>query len=304
MRTLIAPTEDFIKIERTVLDSDVSAGSNVSVTLASNDGFDENAYIVVGREGSELAELQQVNAAVTPGTAIQVATLKFNHKKGEPVTVYRYNQRKFYGCATVDGTFVELTSDGSPKDIQVDDPQGTMLEYTDNAYSYFKATYYNETTLEETSIDDADSTDGDSSKRYASIFQIRVAAGMADNPFYADSIVEMKRVQAESEVNASIKARYTLPLSEVPALITNITTMLAAGYIMYEQFGKDGDGVSLLASARSQLKAIREGKLVLLDEDGEELTRQTRTGRLRGYPDGTITSGASDDRKFTIGQEY
>lgn len=304
MRTLIAPTEDFIKIERTMLDADVSAGSNVSLTLASNDGMDENSFIVIGREGSELAELQQVNAAVTPGTAVQVATLKFNHKAGEPVTVYRYNQRKFYGCATIDGTYVELTSDGSPKAIQVDDPQGTILEYTGSEYTYFKATYYNSSDAVETDEDDANAVEGDSSKRYCSIYQIRNAAGLTDNPFYSDNIVEMKRVQAESEINASIRSRYTLPLSEVPEVITNIATLLASGYILYEELGADGDGGKILGSARSQLKAIREGKMMLLDSEFNELTRPTRTGRLRGYPDSTIETGATDDRKFTIGQEY
>jgi len=138
MRTLLAPTEDFIKLERSTLNADATAGSSVSLTLKSNDGFSDNDYVVIGHEGSELAELQQINAAVSGVTAIQVATLKFNHKAGEPITFYRYNQRKFYGATSATGTYTELTGDGSPKDIQVDDPQGTILEYTGSAYTHFK----------------------------------------------------------------------------------------------------------------------------------------------------------------------
>src|SRR5690606_2298954 len=100
MKQLLAPTEDFIKLERTELASDVSAGSNVTLALQNNDGMADNTYIVIGVEGSEKAELQQINAAVSPGANVQVATLKFAHKAGEPVVVYRYNKRKFYGSLT------------------------------------------------------------------------------------------------------------------------------------------------------------------------------------------------------------
>src|SRR5690606_9306424 len=101
--------------------------------------------------------LQQINAAVSPGANVQVATLKFAHKAGEPVVVYRYNKRKFYGSLTKTGTFTELTDDGSPVDMQVDDPQGTRIEYTGlEGYLYFKATYYNSETADETDVADAD----------------------------------------------------------------------------------------------------------------------------------------------------
>ena len=137
MKTLLAPTEDFIKLERTSLDADASAGSNVTLTLANNNGMDNNTFIVIGIEGSEKAELVKINASVTPGAAVQVETLLFAHKKGEPVTVYRYDKRKFYGSVTEGGSYTELTGDGSPVTIQVDDPQGTRLEYSSSTYQYF-----------------------------------------------------------------------------------------------------------------------------------------------------------------------
>src|SRR5689334_21708510 len=125
MRALLAPTDPFIREELGVLNADASAGTNVTLTLINNDGLANNDYIVVGHEGNVLCEMLQINQAVVAGTTIRVATLKFNHLKGEPSVKYRYNQRKFYGAASVDGSYTELTSDGSPKDIQVDDPQGT-----------------------------------------------------------------------------------------------------------------------------------------------------------------------------------
>jgi len=59
---------------------------------------------------------------------------------GDEITKIAFNQRKLYGCATEDGTFVFIET----KDIAVDNPQGTYFSYTGD-YEWFKATYYNET---------------------------------------------------------------------------------------------------------------------------------------------------------------
>lgn len=306
MKTLIAPTEDFIKLERSVLDADASAGSSVALTLLSNDGLADNDYIVVGREGSEKAELQQLDAAVVAGTAIQVATLKFAHKKGEPVTLYRYNQRKFYGATSATGTYVELTSDGSPKAIQVDDPQGTILEYTGvEGYTHFKSTYFNVETSDETSTDDAEAVEADESKRYTSIYQIRVQAGLTNNPYINDSRLERKRKQAENEINSCIASLYPLPLSEVPPLLNTICDLLAGGYIDFEEFGPEGEGKKWLGEARGMLKSIKSGTQILIGEDGSELTRNTNAGKLDSFP---LNDGSDDvdtpERLFTIDKDY
>jgi len=280
-----APTEDFIKLEVGQLNADASAGSSVTLTLINNDGFSNNDFVVVGFEGNELAELCQVNQSVSAGTTIRVATLKFNHKKGEPVTCYRYNQRKFYGATSESGSYTELTSEGSPKTIQVDDPMGTFIEYTGSTYTYFKSTYYNSTTTDETSQSDALATLGDESLRYTTIYDIRKAAGLAGNPLYSDARIETKRKQAENEINSVLYARYVLPLTEIPALIGQICELLAAGYIDFEEFGKEGEGVKWLGEARALLKALANGTQRLIGADGTELATNTNTGVLSGYPD-------------------
>jgi len=302
MRVLQAPTEDFIKQERTTLATDATAGSNVTLTLENNDGMANETFIVIGREGSEQAELCQINQAVSAGQSVRVATLLFNHKKGEPVTVYRYNKRKFYGATEAGGSYTELTSDGSPKTIQVDDPQGTILEYSGNTYTYFKATYYNSTTLTETSRDDADEVLADESARYATIYGIRKKAGLTENPYLSDGRVEDKRKQAENEINSTLITRYTLPLDEVPPLITLICELLAAGYLLYEEFGADGDGVKFLGEARGILKAIQRGDQRLIGTDSTELAVVTSTNVLRGKPDGS--EEGDEVRKFTIDQKF
>jgi hypothetical protein len=303
-KTLYAPTESFIKVERAELDADVSAGTNVSLTLKNNNGLAQNEFIDIGHEGAEGAELEQINAAVSGSTSVQVATLKFAHKKGEPVIKYRYNKRKFYGATSKTGSYTELTGDGSPKEIQVDDPMGTLLEYTGSTYTFFKATYYNSQTGDETALADAEATEAAESKRYASIYAIRKKAGIADNPFYSDAHVERKRKQAENEVNSVIFHTYTLPLSEVPPIVQQITELLAAGYIMYEEFGSEGDGGKMLGEARALIKAIKDGRQRLLASDGTELERYADVGMLDGYPDDSIEEGSADDRRFRISDKF
>ena len=86
MKSLSAPTEESIKLERTRLAADAAAGRNVTLTLENNDGFAAERLCRHRHEGSELAELEQINQAVSGATAVRVATLKFNHQTGEPVT--------------------------------------------------------------------------------------------------------------------------------------------------------------------------------------------------------------------------
>lgn len=299
MKSFVCPTEDFVRVELGTLAADASAGSNVTLTLINNDGLADNDFIAIGHEGNELCELAQINAAVTAGTTVRVGTLKFNHKAGEPIVKYRYNQRKFYGATSETGSYTELTSDGSPADIQVDDPQGTRFEYSDSTYTYFKSTYYNSTSAEETDIDDAVAVAGDQSGRYATLYDIRKHAGLAGNPLYSDYRLEQKRKQAENEINSAIMARYVLPLDEVPALVSRICELLAAGYIDYEEFGKDGEGVKWLGEGRALLKAIMDGKQRLIGSDYAELTVNTKVNRLSGYPDDT-----ADAATFSMADKY
>lgn len=303
MKTLIAPTEAFVEIQRSTLAADVAAGSNMTLTLENNNGFADEAFVVIGEPGNESAELQQVNAAVVEGTDIQVATLVRAHKKGEPVLVYRYNQRKFYGSETVDGTYVELTGDGSPKGINVDNPLGTLLEYTGSTYTYFKATYYNSTTTDETSLVDANATAGDTSTRYTTLYRIRQKAGVVGNPFISDALIEEYREEAEDEINGYLSQRYGIPLTYTPKIIRNICTKLAAGYLHDSEFATEGTGETWLKEAREYLMNIQKGKVELLTDTGAVVSERAANS-VEGFPNSTIDSNSREKPKFTIDQRF
>lgn len=302
MRTLFSPTEDFIKLQRAQLALDVASGSNVVLTVVNSDGFVVGRHIVVGFEGSEVAELCKITA-VSP-TSITVQTLTLSHKADEPLTLYRYNQRKFYGSTSEAGTYTELTSSGSPVTIQVGDPQGAYLEYIGGeGYTYFKSTYYNSVTFEETSIADSNAVLADESVRYTSLYNIKRQAGLLRNPYITDAVVESYRKRAENEVKSYIMSRYTLPLAEIPAIIENCTMLLAAGYMDYQEFGKEGEGVKWLGEARGILKSIKNGTQRLLGSNDAELAYMTTSNQVQSYPD-SVDNTNGPVRVFTMQQRF
>lgn len=300
MKPLLASTDSSIILARSTLKADAVAGSSVTLQLVNNAGFADAAFVVIGELGSELAELQQINQAVTAGSNIRVATLVRDHPEGTPVVVFRYNKRKFYGSETQGGTYTELS--GSPIAIGVDNPQGTYMEYTGSTYNYFKATYYNSTTVEETDKDDLTGQAADQSTRYCTIWDIRLQAGLTQNPYISDGRLERKRLQAENLVNSYIGNKYVLPLTYVPGMVQIITTLLAAGYVDFEEYGADGLGVKWLGEAKGMLKAIQEGSQTLFDADQIQLPTLTDGGgfAMEGKPDtdGSDSSGEDSPAMF------
>ena len=304
MKSFIAPSENFIFTEISEIDLDVSAGSSATLKLLSNNGFADNDFVMVKESGNDQAHICQINATVSGNTDIQVDTLKYDLKKGDKVIKILFNQRKFYGCLTTDGTYTEITADGSPKDIEVDNPNGTLFEYTGSeGYLYFKCTYYNSETTTETDIDDSEAVLGGETDRYCSVYAIRVQTGLVQNPYINDTRINRKRKQAENEINSSLFSRYTLPLSEIPPLVQNICELLASGYIDFEEFGPEGQGVKWLGEGRALLKAIQTGRQRLIGTDDTELATVSTTNSLQGYPD---NDGDDDtpERAFTIDKKY
>ncbi len=305
MKPFICNTEDFIKSEKTFISVAVAA-SATPISVDNNNNFAINDYAIIGTEGSETPEIKKITA--TPTGQIVVSALGFAHKIGEPVVKIAFNQRKLYGCATEGGTYIFIET----KDIEVDNPQGTYFSYTGIAYSWFKATYYNETTLEETAIADAVATQAGEVQHYCSVYDIREEAGFLDNPYISDGRIHLYRLAAESEVKGSIAAVYALPLSEVPDIIKEATIMLAAGRLLYKEYGSDTEGlakngIEKIKEGRGILKAIRDGNLILWDSNDEELELINETN-ISGWPDDTTEDEDEDNSgggiKFRISQDF
>jgi len=305
MKPLIVPLEPFIKSSKTFLSAAVAA-SATPISVDSIHTFSINDYVIIGTEGKENAEIKKITSTPT-GTTIEVEALAFAHKIDEPVVKIAFNQRKLYGCLTKDGTFVFIET----KNISVDNPQGTYFSYN-GEYEWFKATYYNEVTAIETDIADAIAGQAGEVQHFCSIYDIREEAGFIDNPYISDGRIHLLRTQVESEVKGSIASRYTLPLSEIPEIVKNATIMIAAGRLLYREYGSDTeglskDGIEKIKEGRGILKAIREGELILLSSDDEELDLVNETEAM-GWPDSTTKDLSKEESggeiKFRIKDEF
>ena len=151
---------------------------------------------------------------------------------------------------------------------------------------------------------------GDESARYCSIYAIKKQAGLTKNPYITDGVVETYRKRAENEVDSYLNAKYTLPLQnsqgvpEVPFMIENICVLLAAGYMDYQEFGKDGEGVKWLGEGRAILKALQSpGGQQLLGSDHAEMMTNTLTSGVKSFPD-TVDNENGPTRMFTTGQIF
>ena len=305
MKPFLVPNENFVKSEITEIAVATTAGTPVAVTVDNNNGFDINDYAIVGTEGEEKAELRRVTA--TPFGVISFVTLVFDHKKGEKITRIAFNQRKFYGCATVSGPYVLIET----KDIEVDNPRGTYFEYIGTAYSYFKATYYNSTTTTESAIANAVASKADDTDHYCSVFDIREEAGFEENPYISDGRIHTLRLMAESEVKGYLAGGYTLPLSEVPEIVRIATKLIAAGWLLWQEFGIDPedagrDGRAKIEEGRNILKGISENKIILMDSS-DNIMAKADTG-IAGFPDETTKDLSEEDSggdiKFRISKEF
>lgn len=256
MKILIAPTEESVVISRTTLAGAVAKGTAAVLVLTDPEAVTDGCFACVGIRGNETAEPVRIDVSATV-----TADLLNGHAKGEPVSVMRYDSRRFYGSMSEGGIYYPLAT----LPIRMDDPQGTRYEST-GAWTWFKATYYDSVSGDETDAADSDAVEGDQSARYCSLDRIRARAGMARNNYLQDDRFEGARMAAESEIDSTLANLYLLPLASVPSLVTEICELLASGAVMTDEFGggEDSDGRKAQATARAMLKDIRDGRLKLI----------------------------------------
>lgn len=282
MNILVAPLENFIIGEKTSFSAEEAAGQTI-LSCENGAHFVANDYVVLGEIGSEIAEIRQISSISADLTTITItAATNFKHVKDSAITQLKFNQRKFYRSSTESGTFSHIAIEGSPIDIQVDSPEGTLFEDSSGvSTSWYKATYYNATTGEETSLSSAVAAQAGDSDDYTSIFKIKSEAGFEDNDFISSEIAGRYRDEAQAQVDGTVVMTYSLPFSSIPKLITHITTLLAAGLLLKKEYGVTNDtdisqsGQSKIERAEELLRKIVEGELLLVDSSGSTLSKKS-----------------------------
>ncbi len=148
---------------------------------------------------------------------------------------------------------------------------------------------------------------------YSTTAKIKDEAGFQRNPNLPNSKVVGFQEAANSLIDANIALRYVLPLAApVPALLELLERRLAAGYLMLDEYGVEGEGTSKDGNAKvkwamEQLEMLSNGTIQLTDGSGVPITGINRIG-MSGFPNnstGTDRNINKDDPPiFEIGMKF
>lgn len=281
-------------LEELKLSADAAAGQPI-ISVNNPQGAIAADYLAVN-PGGENSELRKVNTGGISGNNITFdSNLSLQHRDHERVVKLFGNKIKAYRAPNVDGTpptddkFDELGSTA----IDVDQPFSYYTDPAGGADWWYKFTYLNETTGEETDISLAEPVRGGGYGHYVSLGDVRAEAGLTDAKSISETQVAQRRDEAESEIKGVLSsAGYTMPLQTAngvpytPPLIRGIARLLAAGFILSQNFGttkpsSSKDGKNKQDSARATLKQIGNNEVTLLDSNDQMLAKPAL---VDGYP--------------------
>lgn len=282
-------------VERGELAADALEGAT-TLLLRSTQGILVGQIIYVGhlsREGIEKAAVASVDDETTVTLA---APLKLAHRAYEPVTAVLGDKIHIYRAVNVidtvpaDDAFTVFAT----REI---DPDQMSTYYRDSAGSsgyWYRFTYFNEITMTETDLLELPAVRGENAPHYASIREIREAAGFQNAYNLSDSRVELWRRTAEAEINAALAGSYTVPFDPVPEIVHTLTVQLAAA-LLEEDAYRSSAASNKVKQARAALQEYQLGSLAVTDEQGIDLgTSQPVTG----WPD------ESAPRYFSMGDRF
>lgn len=308
MAEILNPTNfDPINIvEKTKLNADAAASQAV-IAVENTQGFVADDFVVVGRLGSEQAEILKV-LSVASNQITFTTNLSFAHDTLEDVTKLRGDQIKVYRAANVDDTTPDDADFGTAITTLTIEADQMFTEYTDSTGGsdyWYKKTYYNSVALTETNLASALAVRGGDYGQYVTVSEVRAEAGFENNDNITDSEVADRRADAKSEVDGALSSRYTLPLTYVPEVVKNANKLIAAGYLLSGSYGigvegSAEEGAGKLKMGRKLLEGIRDGSIALIDQTGA-LISETQAG-VGGYPDDDAPE--EEDAKFKIDDEY
>lgn len=278
----------------------------LTMTLQSNQGFGANSLALIGTPGSEASDLAVVSG-VSGSTIIQFADgqIKYPHSRFDRIATLFGDKIKIYRASNVNGTQPPDSSfapfSGSLISI---DPDQASTSFTDGAGDstyWYKFTYYNTISTLETNLADSISIRGGGYATYCSVDDVRNEAGFNNAPKITDAMIDLKRKAAQEIINSALGGFYTVPFSmPVNPFIADITTRLAAGYLLLEQYGSFGtqnnqNGQSKVDKAMADIKWLQSGEGTLLDSTGTSISLPD-PGGFTGWPnDDTPTTGQQYD---------
>lgn len=295
------------------LKEDAAAAANTA-TLVSVQQVAATDILYIDRLGTESVEKQVVQSIAGLIITI-VGTFVRQHSAGARVTFLRGNQHKIYRAANVDGT-IPADADfsllaGGTVDIDYDQAHTDFQDSTGGSDYWYKATQYNTVSSTETSLAEAKAVRGGGFGHYCGIDAIRGEAGFTQNPYITDAMIATRRDDAESEINGELVGMYTIPFTApIAPIITNITRLLAAGWLLAAEYGPVSSGTNKdakdkLDQARAMLARIKKREITLTGVTGEA---ETISDGISGWPNNstptTPMAQGGSTRKFRMEQEF
>ncbi|MDR6794734.1 phage gp36-like protein [Pseudarthrobacter oxydans] len=272
-------------IERSELAADAAEGAS-ELLLRSTQGIIDGQVIYVGhlsREGIEKASVASVDDETTVTLS---APLKLAHKAYEPVTAVLGDKIHIYRAVNV----TDMVPDPEAFTVLVTreiDPDQMSTYYRDSAGSsgyWYRFTYFNESTLAETDLLELPAVRGETAPHYASVREIREAAGFQNAYNLSDSRVELWRRTAEAEINAALAGAYVIPFDPVPEIVHALTIQLAAALLEDDAYHSTTTAKKI-KDARAALKDYQLGSIAVTDDQGIDLgTSET----ISGWPNESV----------------
>lgn len=300
-------------LEATQLDAD-SIATATALTVRNNQDFANSDKVIIGAPGTENNELVNVSS-LTGNNTLTVSAAKFAHKRFEQITKVFGNQIKIYsapninGLAPADSAFSTLVATVT---IDIDNQFTAYTDATGSNAIWYKYTYFNSVSSSETDISNSLAVRGGNVGNYCSVEDIRDEAGFTGNTYITDIMVDLRRRDAQGEVDATLGGTYTVPFAEpINPLIAKITRLLGAGFLLTKSFGpvvalNTDNGKSKLDEARALLANLNNKTMTLVNTAGADTSIQDVNGGIfNAYPnENTATDDINNgggERMFRVG---
>lgn len=281
--------------DTTNLTADAASGQPSIATLG-NVGFEDNDYGILGYPGSLTGELLKIQSFTSTGVTFTTNLINL-HRQTEPFTTVFGNKIKCYRAPNINNyppsDAVFFLNPLSIADIDQDSPITFIFDPSGSNAFWYKFTYLNDVTNAETALSSSVPLRGGGYGHYVSVEDIRREAGLTDNQQIQDTQIATRRDQAESEVKGGLIASdYVLPLQDnlgnfyCPPVIANITRLLAAGYVLEQDYGpiapdSSKDGARKIKEALGLLTEVQDHTIILVDINEQQMATQER---VKGSP--------------------
>ena len=140
---------------------------------------------------------------------------------------------------------------------------------------------------------------------------IRSASGFNKVANITDTLIDAYISDADSVIDAALGERYSIPMSETPAIIETISRHITVGLLYANEYGEETNDTDKgwegrVNWAMDQLTKIKTGILKLYGTDGTELTRAT-LHQPAFYPTNTSSDEETADNtapKFSMNKQF